>query len=325
MELYLVTGGAGFIGSNIAHELVRRGEKVRILDNFSTGSIKNISHIIEDVEIIEADIRDLYDVKKAIEGVDYVLHQAALPSVARSIDNPIISNNVNGNGTLNLLTASRDASVKRFIFAASSSVYGDTPVLPKKEDMPLNPLSPYAISKMIGEQYCRIFYQLYGLETVSLRYFNVFGPKQDPSSQYSAVIPKFITEILDDRPIVICGDGEQSRDFTYVKNVVDANLLACKALDAPGTVINIACGCQISLNQLISAIEHELGISAKREYISSRSGDIKHSCADITKAKMLLGYKPKVDFYKGLEETVKWYANSRRILTPELSLRGENL
>jgi len=323
MDLYLVTGGAGFIGSNIAHELVHRGEKVRILDNFSTGSIQNISDILHDVEIIGADIRDLEDVRAAMDGVTYVVHQAALPSVARSIDNPILSNDVNANGTLNLLIAARDANVKRFVFAASSSVYGDTPILPKTEDMILNPLSPYAVSKMMGEQYCKIFNNIYKLETVCLRYFNVFGPKQDPVSQYSAVIPKFITSILDDETIIVYGDGEQSRDFTYVKNVVDANILACKAPDALGQVINIACGDQISLNQLISAIENELGIKAHCLYKASREGDIKHSCADITKARELLGYEPGIGFYEGLAKTVEWFVDLRKMFISELLLKEE--
>ena len=312
MSIYLVSGGAGFIGSNIVYELVRRGEEVRVLDNFSTGKMQNIIGILDKIQLVVADVRRLEDMKKAVEGVDYVLHQAALPSVARSVDEPISSNEVNVNGTLNLLVAARDAGVKRFIYAASSSVYGNSPALPKCEDMVPHPLSPYAISKFLGEHYCRIFYEIYGLETVSLRYFNVFGPRQDPASQYSAAIPKFITAILNGEEITVYGDGEQSRDFTYVQNVVNANLMACEAPDAAGQVVNIACGTRISLNQLVSAMEEELGVEAKRNYTSSRPGDVKHSCADIGKARALLGYKPAVAFAEGLSKTAEWFANGHR-------------
>jgi len=312
MHSYLVTGGAGFIGSNIAHELVKCGEGVKIVDNFSTGDRRNISDILGKIELIEADVRDLESMRSAVEGVDFVLHQAALPSVARSVSEPIASNEVNVTGTLNLLVAARDAGVKRFIYAASSSAYGNTPVLPKREDMSPRPLSPYAVSKLIGEHYCRVFYHVYGLETVSLRYFNVFGPRQNPSSQYSAAIPKFITAMLEDEPVTIYGDGEQSRDFTYVQNVVNANLLACNAPDASGEVINIACGGRFSLNQLISVMEEELGIKAHRVYTQPRPGDVKHSRADITKARALLNYEPIVTFDEGLRKTVEWFANGRR-------------
>ena len=309
MHSYLVTGGAGFIGSNIAHELVERGEKVRIVDDFSTGNRRNISDILDRIELIEADVRDLESVRRAVEGVDFVLHHAALPSVARSVSEPIVSNEVNVTGTLNLLVGARDAGIKRFIYASSSSAYGDAPVLPKREDMSPCPLSPYAVSKLIGEQYCRVFYHIYGLETVSLRYFNVFGPRQDPSSEYSTVIPKFITAILKDKPVTIYGDGEQSRDFIYVQNVVNANLLACKAPDAAGEVINIACGNELSLNHLITVMEEELGIKAHRVYTRPRAGDVMHSCADIAKGRALLGYEPTVTFSEGLRNTVEWFAN----------------
>jgi len=312
MNTYLVTGGGGFIGSNIAHELVRRGEKVRILDNFSTGNRKNINDILDDIEVIEADIRDLQSVWHAVKEVDFVLHQAALPSVARSVNEPITSNEVNTSGTLNMLVAARDAGVKRFIFATSSSIYGDTPVLPKREDMVPSPLSPYAATKLIGEHYCRIFYNLYGLETVSLRYFNVFGPGQDPSSQYSAAIPKFINAIIKGELITIYGDGEQSRDFTYVQNVVNANLLACEIPNASGDVMNIACGTGITLNQLISTIEIELGIKANMVYGNAKPGDVKHSCADISKAQALINYKPLISFEEGLAKTIKWFMNGNR-------------
>ena len=312
MSTYLVTGGSGFIGSNIAHELVRRGEKVRILDNFSTGNRKNISDIRDDIELIEADIRDLESVLHAVKGVDFVLHQAALPSVARSVSEPITSNEVNASGTLNMLVAARDAGVKRFVFAASSSVYGDTPELPKREDMVPRPLSPYAVTKLLGEHYCRIFYNLYGLGTVSLRYFNVFGPGQDPSSQYSAAIPKFITATIKDESITVYGDGEQSRDFTYVQNVVNANLLACEAPNAGGAFMNIACGNGTTLNQLISSIERELDIKANIVYTDPKPGDVKHSIADISKAKELIGYEPVIGFDDGLAETVKWLVNGQK-------------
>jgi UDP-glucose 4-epimerase len=274
MDSYLVTGGAGFIGSNIVHELVERGEKVRIVDNFSTGDRQNISDILGQIELIEADIRDLESMRSAMEDVDFVLHHAALPSVARSVSEPIIANEVNVTGTLNLLVAARDAGVRRFIYAASSSAYGDTPVHPKNEDMNSSPLSPYAISKLTGEHYCKAFYRIYGLETVSLRYFNVFGPKQDPASEYSAVIPIFINAMLKGKPITIYGNGEQSRDFTYVQNVVNANLLACRAPDAAGEVINVACDNEISLNQLVLAIEEELDTRVRRVYAQSRAEQV---------------------------------------------------
>jgi len=319
MSSYLVTGGAGFIGSNIAHELVRLGEKVRIVDNFSTGHRENICDILDEIELIEADIRDLENMEQAVEGIDFVLHQAAMGSVPRSIKEPINSNEVNVTGTLNLLVAARDAGVKRFIYAASSSIYGDTPGLPKTEDMSPSPLSPYAVSKLMGEHYCRVFHSIYGLETVSLRYFNVFGPRQDPSSEYSAAIPKFIAAILKGEPIAIYGDGEQSRDFTYVQNVVSANLMACKSPDAMGEIINVACGSMFSLNQLIRIIEEELDTKAHCIYTQSRIGDVKHSCADIAKAKSLLGYEPIVTFEGGLRNTVDWYANGYRKPEAEVS------
>ncbi len=317
MHSYLITGGAGFIGSNIVHELVKRGEKVIVLDNLSTGDMQNIIDILDAIEFVDIDVRDLESVRKIVEGVDFVLHQAALPSVARSVDNPIDSNEVNVNGTLNLLVAARDAGVKRLVYAASSSAYGNSPALPKNEDMPSHPLSPYAVSKLLGEHYCRIFHTIYKLETVSLRYFNVFGPRQDPTSPYSAAIPKFINAILKGDSVTIYGDGEQSRDFTYIQNVVNANLLACEAPDAAGTVINVACGDQISLNRLISIIEEELEIEAQRVYTQPLPGDVKHSCADISRARELLGYEPAVAFDEGLKMTVQWFTNGHRELTEE--------
>ena len=312
MHLYLITGGAGFIGSNIAHELVRRGEKVRIVDNFSTGSMRNISDIFDRIELIEADVRDLESMRRAMEGVDFVLHQAALPSVARSVSDPIATSEVNISGTLNMLVAARDAGIKRFVYAASSSAYGNTPALPKREDMEPCPLSPYAVSKLAGEHYCRIFYQLYGLETVSLRYFNVFGPGQDPLSQYSAAIPKFVTSMFEGKPITVYGNGNQSRDFTYVQNVVNANLLACKSPDLKGEVMNIACGNGISLNQLISALEEIMSVRANVIRTDPRAGEVLHSCADISKARAWIGYEPAITFNEGLSKTVKWFANGHR-------------
>lgn len=311
--MYLVTGGSGFIGSNIAHELVKRGEKVRIVDNFSTGRRRNISDFLDEVDLMEVDIRDLGDMRRAVRGVDFILHQAALPSVPRSINDPIESNETNVNGTLNLLIAAKDAGVKRLVYATSSSVYGDMPVLPKCEDMMPCPLSPYAVGKLTGEHYCKVFYNVHGLETVSLRYFNVFGSGQDPASQYSAAIPKFISAMLEGRPITIYGDGEQSRDFTHVQNVVNANLLACEAPDVAGAVINIACGEAASVNELISAIERELNIEAERIYQESRPGDVLHSCADITRAREMLGYEPTVSFGEGLKKTVEWFANNHKV------------
>lgn len=310
--MYLITGGAGFIGSNIVRELVQRGEKVRVVDNFSTGNRENISDILNGIELIEADVRDLETMHNAVKGVDFILHHGALPSVARSVSDPILSNDVNVIGTLNLLVAAKDAGVKRFVYAASSSAYGDTAVLPKRENMSPCPLSPYAVNKLMGEQYCRVFHRIYGLETVNLRYFNVFGPRQDPASQYSAVIPIFISRILNEQPITIYGDGEQSRDFTYVQNVVNANLLACKAPDVAGETINIACGDQLSLNQLVAAIEKNLEAKAHKTYTQPRAGDVKHSRADITKARALLGYEPAIAFDEGLRETVTWLANGRK-------------
>ncbi len=321
MRSYLITGGAGFIGSNIAHELVRRGEKVRIVDNFSTGHRGNIEDILDDVDLMEADVRDLEGMKRAVEGVDFVLHQAALASVARSVRDPLASNEVNVTGTLNLLIAARDAGVKRFVFAASSSIYGDAPDLPKAEGMTPRPISPYAVNKLLGEHYCRIFHNIYSLETVCLRYFNVFGPRQDPASEYSAAIPRFITAMLEGETVTIYGDGEQSRDFTYVKNVVDANILACEAPDAAGEVINVACGDQIGLNQLISAMEEHLGINARRLYTQRKIGDVMHSCADISKARKLLGYEPIVGFDEGLGRTVEWFKNGYRAASDGLAKR----
>ena len=297
---YLVTGGAGFIGSNIVEELLKRGEKVRVLDNFSTGKRENLKQFEKDIELIEGDIRSYHIVKRAVGGIDIVFHQAALPSVPRSIHDPITTNEVNAGGTLNMLDASKDAGVKRFIFASSSSVYGDTPELPKHEGLMTNPLSPYAVSKLAGEKYCQVFAKVYGLHTVALRYFNVFGPRQDPNSQYSAVIPKFIKLIrLEEQPIIF-GDGKQTRDFTYVANVVDANLLASSKDCEPGLVMNCACSDRIELNYLVKQINTLLRKNVKPIYSDARKGDILHSYADISLIKDKLGWSPKYTFNEGL-------------------------
>ncbi len=308
MSKYLVTGGAGFIGSNIVKKLVEVGEDVRVLDNLSTGRRSNIEPLLGKIEFMEADFTDLETAKKAVQGVDYVLHQGAIPSVPRSVDDPIRTNQANVLGTLNMLIAARDEGVKRFVYAASSSAYGDSPVMPKEESMKTMPKSPYAIQKLTGEQYCQSFYSLYGLETVVLRYFNVFGPNQDPDSQYSAVIPLFIKKLLKGESPVIFGDGEVSRDFTYVENNISANLLACKAdKRSAGQVINIACGKEISLNQLVEKLNKILGTNIQPIYSEMRKGDVMHSLGSVTKAKELLGYEPVVDFDAGLEKTVEFY------------------
>jgi UDP-glucose 4-epimerase len=307
VTLYLVTGGAGFIGSNIVEELVRRGERVRVLDNFSTGKRENLSAFVEDIELVEGDLRDPPTVRQAVENVDYILHQGALPSVQRSVDDPLATHAVNATGTLNLLTAAREAGVKRVVYAASSSVYGDSPTLPKREDMMPRPKSPYAVSKLAGEQYCRACTEVYGLETVCLRYFNVFGPRQDPNSQYSGVIPLFITAMLRGEPPIVHGDGLQSRDFSYVDNVVQANLLAATAPGAIGRVFNVACGERYTLLDMIAALNDILGTRIEPVHTEPRIGDVRHSLADISAAREALGYRVLVDFYDGLRRTVAWY------------------
>lgn len=318
---YLITGGGGFIGSNIAHELVRRNEEVRVLDNFATGRRVNLSGIEDKMELMEGDIRDFWTVREAVEGVDYVLHQAALPSVPRSVKNPLTSNSVNIDGTLNLLEAAKQAGVKRFVFASSSSVYGDTPELPKHEKMWLDPLSPYAVTKLAGEKYCKVFYELYGLETVALRYFNIFGPRQDPGSEYAAVIPKFINAFLAGRSPVIFGDGEQSRDFTFVANAVEANLLAAKTPGIAGKYFNIAVGGQYTLNTLVKMLQEIIGSDIKPKYDPPRKGDILHSYADISRARSEMGFNPKVDFVNGLKLTVEWFTAQFQNRTPVGGIR----
>jgi nucleoside-diphosphate-sugar epimerase len=307
MARYLITGGAGFIGSNIGRELVSLGEEVVILDDFSTGKRENLKDIESDVKLIEGDICSIDTVKRAADGADYVLHHAAVVSVPRSVEEPARTNAVNVDGTLNCLLAARDAGVKRFVFAASSSAYGDSVELPKCEDMRPDPLSPYGISKLVGEMYCKVFFDVYGLETVSLRYFNIFGPYQDPASQYAAVVPIFITRLLKSESPVVYGDGEQSRDFTYIDNAVEANLLATKSPKAPGKVINVACGSRFTLNDLIKRLSDLIGTKTPPTYVDPRAGDILHSQGDISLASDLLGYNPKITFEEGLAKTVEWF------------------
>ncbi len=307
MKTYLITGGAGFVGSHIAEALVKKGERVKIIDNLSTGRIENIELFIDKVEFIKGDIRNFDLLKEITKNVDIIFHEAALPSVPRSIDNPIASNANNVDGTLNVLYAAKLNNVRRVIYAASSSVYGNSKMLPKVETMNPNPLSPYAVSKYAGELYCKVFYDVYKLETISLRYFNVFGPRQDPDSQYSAVIPKFIKSYLAGKPPVIYGDGEQSRDFTYIDNVVQANLLAANTKETHGETVNIACGRRITINQLADIIRKEIGIDLKPIHKDARIGDVRHSLADIAFAKNLIGYEPIIDVYDGLKRTIGYF------------------
>jgi UDP-glucose 4-epimerase len=307
-DLYLVTGGAGFIGSNISEKLVNNGENVRVIDNFLTGKSVNLDTFKDKIEFIEGDIRNLETVKMAMKDVDYVIHQAALPSVPKSVDLPIESNEHNTNGTLNVLFAAKEAGVKRVVYAASSSAYGDQEQSPKVETMLPMPMSPYAVNKLAGEHYCAAFYKVYGLETVALRYFNVFGPRQDPTSYYSAVIPKFISALLKNERPTIFGDGEQSRDFTFIENVITGNLLACKAEGVGGQMFNLACGESFSLNHLFQELQNIMGTSLEPIFEDARIGDVKHSLADITKARNSLGFDVQVDFKNGLKKTVEWFS-----------------
>jgi nucleoside-diphosphate-sugar epimerase len=306
MKSYLVTGAAGFIGSDIVEELVRRGERVRALDNLSTGKRSNIEPFLGNIDFVEGDITDSSVVAEAMQGVDYVLHQAALPSVPRSVADPLVSHEINATGTLKMLLAARDAGVKRLVFASSSSVYGDSPTMPKHEGMPTQPRSPYAVNKLAGEEYTRIFASLYGLPTVALRYFNVFGPRQDPHSAYAAVIPAFIAAMLENRQPTIYGDGTQTRDFTYVSNVVHANLLACESSSADGMALNVACGESFSLLDLVKHINRLLGTNIEPLFEPERKGDVKHSLAAIDQARERLGYAPQVSFEEGLARTVSY-------------------
>jgi len=305
MASYLVTGGAGFIGSHLSEELVRRGHQVRVVDSLITGKRQNLAHV-PGVDFLEGDLADLSVATRAVEGMDYVLHQAAIPSVPRSVNDPITSNSANITGSLNILVAARDAGVKRLVYAGSSSAYGNTPTLPKREDMPPKPLSPYALQKLVAEQYAQMFTQLYGFETVTIRYFNVFGPRQDPGSPYSGVISLFSTALLEGRRPSIYGDGEQTRDFTYVANVVDGVLRACAAPQVAGEVINVATGGRISLNELLRVMNRIVGTDLQPVYHPPRPGDVKDSQADITKARNLLGYTPIVELEEGLQRTLAW-------------------
>ncbi len=314
MAKVLVTGGAGFIGSNLAEALIKKGYLVRVLDDFSTGKKENLifDKAYSSLEEIEGDIRDLALCQRATRDMEYVFHQAALPSVQRSVEDPQASNAVNVGGTLNILLAARDAGVKRLIYASSCAIYGDDLTVLKREEMPPNLLSPYALQKYVGEEYCRLFFQLYGLETVSLRYFNIFGPKQDPTSIYSAVIPKFIGALIEGRSPIIFGDGEQSRDFTYIDNVVHANLLAMSAEHLNGEAINIACGKRTSLNQLLQFLKEIVGSKVSPIYEAPRKGDVRHSLAEIRKGKQFLNYEPRVDIKAGLKKTVEYFQKLRK-------------
>ena len=308
----LVTGGAGFIGSNLTKALLTSGYTVRILDNFSTGKRENLGPYQERVELIEGDLRSYHIVHEAVRDIEVVFHQGALPSVPRSINDPITTNQVNVEGTLNILDAAKSAGVRRVIYASSSSIYGENPTLPKQEDMTPLPISPYAVAKLAGEKYCQAFTRSYGLETVGLRYFNVFGAGQDPKSQYAAVIPLFITAFLDGGRIQIHGDGEQSRDFTYIDNVVQANMKAAVAEGAAGEVFNVACGEQTSLNQILDDLRKVTEVDVDLEYGPDRPGDVKHSLADISKARDILDYNPAVSAQEGLRRSVTWYRTARK-------------
>ena len=307
MTKFLVTGGAGFIGSNICRELISQGCFVRVVDNLLTGKKSNLASIIDKVDFIQADMGDAEVAQSAMKDIDVVLHLGALPSVPLSVDNPAPTHRHCVDATFALLLAARDVGVKRFVYSASSSAYGDAPISPKVETMKPMPLSPYAVAKLVGEYYCSVFYQVFGLETISLRYFNVFGPQQDPASQYAAAIPAFVTAILKDEPPTIYGDGEQSRDFTYVDNVVQANLLAARAKQTKGEVINIACGLAVTVNEIIAMINDAVGNNVKPNYTDPRPGDVKHSLADITLAEKIIGFKPKVPFNEGLQKAIDWY------------------
>ena len=308
----LVTGGAGFIGANLVRTLLAQSHRVRILDNFSTGKRENLGPFQDRVELIEGDLRSYHIVHEAARGIEVIFHQGALPSVPRSINDPITTNQVNVEGTLNILNAARDTGVRRVVYASSSSIYGENPALPKQEDMTPQPISPYAVAKLAGEKYCQVFTRTYGLETVALRYFNVFGLGQDPRSQYAAVIPLFITAFLDGDRITVYGDGEQSRDFTFVENVVQANVLAANAPHAAGEVFNVACGTQTSLNQMLDHLRTIMEADTEVHYAPSRPGDVKHSLADIEKARRILGYHPAVPVELGLRRSVEWYRAIRK-------------
>jgi len=309
---FLITGGAGFIGSNIAEELLRRRHFVRIIDNFSTGKLEHLKPFADKLEIIRGDIREPKDLRRALNGIDFVLHQAALRSVPRSVDDPLSTNDVNITGTLTLLAYAREAKVKRVVYASSSSVYGDSKLLPQRVTQATSPISPYAVSKLAAENYCQVFAKTFGLETVSLRYFNVFGPRQDPESKYAAVIPKFIECAFKNEPLEVHGDGRQSRDFTYIDNVVQANILAATTPGVSGNVFNVACGESNSVLDIAKAIEKILGKKLTINHLPARTGDVRRTWADISKTKKLLKYKPTVNFEKGMENTVRWFEESMK-------------
>ncbi len=310
--VYLVTGGAGFIGSHIVGALVERGERVCVLDNLSTGKKAYLAPYLKAIEFLKGDIRDKRACAKAMKGVRFVLHQAALRSVPRSVDDPLSTDEVNVHGSLLVLQSAREAGVERLVYASSSSAYGDNPALPKVETMTPMPRSPYAVSKLTAEYYCRIYAHTFGLSTVSLRYFNIYGPKQDPKSQYAAVIPAFIDSLRRNRPAVIHGDGEQSRDFTFIEDCVAANLLACSAPGVDGEVFNIAYGAKTSINQIYATISSLLGRRLPAKYEPARAGDVRHTLADLTQARERLGYRPKTDIMAGLERTVKWFVEYQK-------------
>ena len=311
MSIFLVTGGAGFIGSHLTEGLVNRGHKVRVIDNFATGKRKNIAHLLDKIELIEGDIRNPQDCQRAVDGVSVVLHQAAVPSVPKSVKDPVTSHQANVDGTFNIMMAAKDAGVKRFVYAASSSAYGDTEISPKHEKILPGPKSPYAVNKLVGEYYGRAFYECFGLQTISLRYFNVFGPRQDPASQYAAAIPAFVTAILEDRQPTVYGDGEQSRDFTYIENVIEANLLAAGAPETHGEVVNIACGQSITINAIIKQVNELLGKNITPIYTDPRPGDVRDSLADVSLAEEIIGYKPVVYFDEGLKRAIDWYVENK--------------
>jgi nucleoside-diphosphate-sugar epimerase len=317
---FLVTGAAGFIGSHLVEHLVNAGNTVTALDDLSTGKRKNLERWIDRIDFIEGSVLDPAICARAVRGADYVFHEAALSSVPRSISNPAATHAANATGTLNVLVAARDAGVKRVVYAASSSAYGNTQVLPKHEGMPSLPLSPYAVSKLAGELYMRAFHTSYGLETIALRYFNIFGPRQDPESQYAAVIPKFITSALENRPPTIFGDGEQTRDFTFVENVVRANMLACQApIEACGRVYNVGCGKRISLNDLWRCIKQQTSTSVDPAYQQSRKGDVRDSLACLEAIRTMLGYSPVVDFPEGLRRTVESFTSKTAAQNKDLA------
>ncbi|MCX7905111.1 MAG: SDR family oxidoreductase [Elusimicrobiales bacterium] len=307
MAIWLVTGGAGFIGSHIVDKLVEMGERVRVFDNFSTGRIENIKKVLNKIELIKGDIRDISEVKKAVKGVDYILHQAAMRSVPKSVDDPLGANDNNITGTLNLLICAKEFRVKKVVYASSSSVYGDCKIFPQKEFFLPSPISPYAVSKLAGEYYCVMYWKTFGLPTVSLRYFNVFGPRQPPESQYSAVIPKFIERALKKQSLEIHWDGRQSRDFTYVSNVVNANIKAALSNKTNGKIYNVACGSTVSLLKIVSIIEKNLGYKLKKKFMPKRSGDVRKTWADISLIKKDLNFIPEVSFEDGLRMTINWF------------------